>query len=226
MEAHTQATEPSEQEVSAYLQQHPQFFQQHTELLAALYLPSPHGSGTVSLAERQQLAQRDKIRVLENRLSEFLQYGKENDSTSDKVHRLSLCLLAAQQLEILLPLLSETLRQDFAVPYVNLRLWATPKLEQHIGNPAFAEVDQDLRNWAESLEAPYCGNRPGLDSASWFGAEATPKSYALIPLRSEQVFGLLAIAADDEQRFHADMATLFLKRIGELVSAALLRYID
>jgi len=39
------------------------------------------------------------------------------------------------------------------------------------------------------------------------------------------VFGLLAMASEDEQRFYPEMGTLYVKRIGELVSAALLRYI-
>jgi uncharacterized protein YigA (DUF484 family) len=83
-----------------------------------------------------------------------------------------------------------------------------------------------LRNWADGLLTPYCGHRPGLEMDSWFGENTTPKSFALVALRSEKVFGLLAMAADDEQRFYPEMGTLFLKRIGELVSAALLRYIE
>lgn len=219
------AIQPSEEQITTYLRDHPQFFEQRPDLLAMMYLPSLHGSGTVSLAERQQGAQRDKIRVLETKLAEFLQYGKENDSISDKVHRLSLGLLAAQQLEILLPILTQTLREDFDVAYVALRLWAQPQSALHAGNPAFHAVDTELQAWAEGLVAPYCGTRPGLDVNSWFGVGAAPKSFALIPLRSEHVFGLLAIGADDERRFYPEMGTLYLKRIGELVSAALLRYI-
>lgn len=219
------AIQPSEDQITSYLRDNPQFFEQRPDLLAMMYLPSLHGSGTVSLAERQQGAQRDKIRVLETKLAEFLQYGKENDSISDKVHRLSLGLLAAQQLEILLPILTQTLREDFDVPFVALRLWAQPQNAIHVGNPAFHKVDTELQAWAEGLVAPYCGTRPGLDVSSWFGVGATPKSFALIPLRSETVFGLLAIGADDERRFYPEMGTLYLKRIGELVSASLLRYI-
>ena len=46
------------EQVKAYLQTHPEFFEQHAKLLAEITLPSPHGSGVISLAERQQLAQR------------------------------------------------------------------------------------------------------------------------------------------------------------------------
>ena len=215
----------SELDVSHYLKAHPQFFEHHAELLTEMYLPSPHGSGTVSLAERQQLLQRDRIRVLEAKMADFLKYGEENDLTSDKVHRLSLGLLASQNLEVLVQILTHTLREDFQVPHVGLRLWAAPASPDDQQQPIFATVDDELRNWADGLLSPYCGHRPGLEMDSWFGEGATPKSFALVALRSDKVFGLLAMAAEDEQRFYPEMGTLFLKRIGELVSAALLRYI-
>jgi uncharacterized protein YigA (DUF484 family) len=39
----------------------------------------------------------------------------------------------------------------------------------------------------------------------------------------EPAFGLLVLASDQAQRFHASMGTDFLERIGELASAALTR---
>lgn len=216
----------NELQVTAYLKENPEFFERHPELLAELYLPSPHGHGTISLAERQQLAQRDRIRVLEAKLSDLLQFGEQNDSTSDKIHRLSLGLLATPSFDVLMQLLNHSLREDFLVPYFGIKLWAKPKAGENAGHAAFEEVDAELRSWAQSLVAPYCGHKPGLELDSWFGENATPKSFALIALKGEKVFGLLAMASDDEQRFYPEMGTLYLKRIGELISAALLRYID
>jgi uncharacterized protein YigA (DUF484 family) len=220
------STETNENTVSAYLRENPQFFERHPELLAEIYLPSPHGHGTISLAERQQLAQRDKIRVLEAKLSELLHFGEQNDATSDKIHRLSLGLLATPSFDIMMQLLNHSLREDFLVPYFGMQLWATPKHSEDAGHAAFKEIGTDYHNWAQSLSTPYCGHQPELPVNSWFGENAAPKSFAIISLKGEQVFGLLALASDDERRFYAEMGTLYLKRIGELISAALLRYID
>jgi len=52
------------------------------------------------------------------------------------------------------------------------------------------------------------------------------KSFSYIPLRNESTFGLLAFASEDAERFYPDMGTVYLKRIGEMVSAALLRHFD
>jgi len=41
-------------------------------------------------------------------------------------------------------------------------------------------------------------------------------------LRDGEVFGLLALASEDPQRFYPDMGTLYLKRIGELIATSLL----
>ena len=217
--------QPSEEQIAEYMRNNPQFFERHPALLADMYLPSPHG-GTVSLAERQQLAQRDKIRVLESRMAELLSFGKENDIIGDKVHRLSLGLLAAQSFEILIQMLVHSLREDFHVPYVGIRLWAQPQNPVHAGHEAYTAIDSELSDWTQGLATPYCGHRPGLDMESWFGENAAPKSFALIALRSEKAFGLLALASDDEKRFYPEMGTLFLKRVGELASASLLRYIN
>jgi len=111
------------------------------------------------------------------------------------------------------------------VPHVAIRLWAQPQSEADTGDE-FNPVDETLRNWAQGLNAPYCGHNPSLNLDGWFGETNAPlKSFALIPLRGENVFGLLAMASEDPKRFYPEMGTLYLKRIGELLSVALLRYI-
>lgn len=220
------SAESNEDNITAYLRENPQFFERHPELLADLYLPSLHGHGTISLAERQQLAQRDKIRILEAKLSELLQFGEQNDSTSDKIHRLSLGLLATPSFDVLMQLLNHSLREDFLIPYIGIRLWASPKNPADAEHTVFADTATEIHEWAQNLAAPYCGHSPQLEINDWFGENSAPKSFAIIAIKGEKVFGLLALASEDQQRFYPEMGTLYLKRIGELVSAALLRYID
>jgi uncharacterized protein YigA (DUF484 family) len=218
--------ESTENQIVESLRADPKFFERHAYLLTEIYLPSPHGNGTISLAERQQLAQRDKIRVLEAKLSELIQFGEENDVISEKVHRLSLGILSARNFDALTETVVDNLREDFQVPHVAVRLWAKPQDQDDAPRQEFSSVDEELRHWAQSLATPYCGHRAGTDIDSWFGELNAPlKSYAIVALRGEQVFGLLAMASEDDQRFYPEMGTLYLKRIGELVSVALLRYL-
>ena len=60
---------------------------------------------------------------LEARLAELLQIGVENDAIGEKIHRLCLALLAAQDLQSLLAALYLHLHDDFAVPHAALRIW-------------------------------------------------------------------------------------------------------
>lgn len=223
------STALTEDQVEAYLISHPEFFENVPDLLATLYLPSPYGAGTVSLAERQQQIQREKIRTLEAQMADLLQYGQMNEAISDKVHRLSLGLLASQQLEILLPMMHGTLREDFEVSQVALRLWQPPKDVRHQELAEFLPVSQALQQWTIALSEPYCGPLPQYQGQvldlSWLEEGSATNSCALIPLRTDRVIGLLAIASNDTQRFTLDMGKLYLKRISELVSAAMLRYI-
>jgi len=66
-----------EMSVAEYLASNPDFFSQHTELLANMYVPAQNGAGTISLVERQQQAQRDKIRQLEANYSNLLRIGNQ-----------------------------------------------------------------------------------------------------------------------------------------------------
>lgn len=216
----------TEEQLTEHLRTDPTFFERNAHLLTEIYLPSPHGNGTISLAERQQLAQRDKIRILEAKLSELIQFGEENDAIGDKVHRLTLGILAARSFDALVQMTAHNLREDFQVPHVAIRLWAKPQSDEDGASEEFGPVDDELRNWAQNLATPYCGHNPALKLDGWFGETNAPlKSYVLIALRGENAFGLLAMASEDPQRFYPEMGTLYLKRIGELVSVALLRYI-
>jgi len=48
---------------------------------------------------------------------------------------------------------------------------------------------------------------------------------ALMPLRDEVCFGMLALGSEDVMRFYPEMGTLYLKRLGELAGASLARFL-
>jgi uncharacterized protein len=90
----------------------------------------------------------------------------------------------------------------------------------------FAPVTDELRKYAAGLEHPYCGPNANPGVAAWFGeAAAQLRSFAHIPLRDGECVGMLALASEDLKRFYPEMGTLYLTRLGELLSAALKRYL-
>jgi hypothetical protein len=214
----------NEAEVAAYLEKNPQFFSGHTGLLATMHLPNPHGSGTVSLAERQQVAQREKIHQIERKYNELLRFGIENDEKSIKVHNLTLALLNANSLTEITEALNNNLQNEFGISSSKIMLWAEPKNTEDLSLSLFDEVDESSRNWADALIEPYCGKLPNEDLVS-IKTNDNAKSYAMTALEIGTPVGLLVMASDDEKRFYPEMGTVFVKRIGELTSAALTRFV-
>jgi uncharacterized protein YigA (DUF484 family) len=209
-------------DVARYLKEHPEFFEEYAEFLASMHIPHPHGGRAIPISERQVLTLREKSRLLEGKLRELVQFGEENDSISERIHRITLALLAARDLPGVLEPLYNNLREDFAVPAVALRLWLDPSTEDR---NELTEISQEAHVFAESLIDPYFSEHPMFDSGGWFGGEADAlRSLVYLPLRAERAFGLLVLGSDDPQRFATDKGTLYLARLGEIVSMALRRY--
>lgn len=211
------------EEVAKYLKEHPEFFEDHAETLAEITIPHPHGGRAIPISERQTLSLREKNRQLEGKLREVIQFGEENDSIGEKVHRISVALLGASDVASVLRTIYLSLREDFAVPHVVLRTW---RGGQRGELPEMAAVSAGIRDFAASLTQPYCSAQAMVDTGTLFGESAPHlRSFSYVPLRDDGVFGLLALASEDPQRFYPDMGTLYLKRIGELVSAGLLAHL-
>ena len=209
----------SPDDIARFLRTHPQFFDEHPELLESIYVPHPHGGRTIALSERQILSLRDKTKTLEAKIGELVRFGSENDAISEKVHRLSLALMGAKDFASCAQAVYFHLREDFAVPHVALRIWGKPLPE---GTPEGAAVDNALRALVDAMGAPQCGPASGNAFLAWFAdAQQHVRSIALIPLGQTRAFGLLAFGAEDPQRFYPEMGTLFLRRIGELTAGAL-----
>jgi uncharacterized protein len=216
----------SADDVKSYLRTHKNFFEEHANLLTEIYLPSPHGSGAISLAERQQLAQRDKIRVQEVMLAQLIEFGEQNDVTSHRVHSFSVKLLENKGLKNLQPLIAENMKHVFEVTETQVRIWLKPNDEALAQDDVFMPVSNTFSDWVIALDAPSCGAKP--ESAEGLLGNNL-QSFAFIPLYKDgdkkHAFGVLILGSEDQKRFKADMGLMYLKRIGDLVSASFSTYL-
>src|SRR2546423_14749176 len=204
-------------EIAIFLRTHPQFFDQHPELLETIHVPHPYGGRAIPLAERQTVALREKVRLLEGKLGELIRWGDENDAISEKVRRLAVALVGARDFPALVHSLYFHLREDFAVPHVALRVWGkSVPVDFDEARP----LNDAQRQHAAAMGAPQCGPASGNPFTAWFSEAAEHiRSLALVPLGQTSVFGLLALGSEDAKRFYPDMGTLYLRRIGELCAA-------
>ena len=211
-------------DVKNYLKNNPQFFEENAALLAEIHLPSPHGNGTISLAERQQLAQRDKISALEETFAELVINAKENDAIANKIHLLDIKLHQATTFDAIEQLISDDLPEHFNLSDTCLRVWARPLQAVTGANLVFGDLSEETKTWVRAHKTPYCGALPSIVTEDWFIDAA--ESVAIIPLQGAATFGFLALSSDDKNHFFAEMGTDFLVKIGELLSAALSRYVE
>ena len=213
----------SSEDVAQYLREHPEFFEEYAEMLTGIQVPHPHGGRAIPISERQIVALRDKNRVLQDKLGELIRFGEENGAITEKMHRLSVALLACNRLTDFMHGLNFHLREDFSVPHLALRLWDISVEDMEL--PEFTPVSTDIHILADSLLHPYCGSHVLDEIRGWFGEDAVRlRSFAIVALRSEQTMGLLVMGSEDPERFYPEMGIIYLTQLGELVSAALRRF--
>lgn len=121
--------------VAEYLKENPGFFEDYADVVAQIFVPHPHGGHAIPIAERQIVTLREKNQDLEARFRELLAYGTENDQIGEKLHRSTLALFAAPDLETTLAVLYHSLREDFGVPKVAARLWGKVPEQSYLPEP-------------------------------------------------------------------------------------------
>ncbi|HEX7080931.1 MAG TPA: DUF484 family protein [Gammaproteobacteria bacterium] len=216
----------TESAIADYLRSHPDFFERHTPLLLRLRLPHPTNGFTVSLVERQVSMLRQRNGELERQLKDLIAVAKVNDSLIEKIHRLSIRLMAAESWDERLEQLETSLREDFGAERAALVLFGTEE------SPAVRDGfvwklrrdDPLLRPFLTFLQAarPRCGPMRERQRAALFERDAeSVGSAAMLPLGPEASVGFLVVANRDPSHFHPGQRMDFLVRIGELIATAL-----
>ncbi len=212
-----------EDEIAIYLKDNPAFFEKNASLLADIHLPSPHGNGAISLAERQQLAQRDKINALQERYAELILNAEENELIANKVHGLNVGLHKATDFDAIKQFINRYIPENFDLNGSHLCVWSDQAEKAAYIQAAFGKVSEETKAWVLAQDKPCCGAPPEIAEKDWFTDAVA--SMAVIPLKGDACIGFLALASQDAHHFQADMETDFVMKIGEIVSAAISRYL-
>ncbi|MBS3785884.1 MAG: DUF484 family protein [Gammaproteobacteria bacterium] len=231
MTRQTKKSEPiegsiNEEQVLDFLRTHPDLLRRHNDVLSALDIP--HDSGdAISLVEYQARILQNKNRELSTRLEHLLWIARDNDRLAEQMHRFTLEMLSANDLEEALVALRDGLRQDFKADVVQVILIADKAPTDTI--PVLAPDDTAT----EALQAHFSHDTPvlgELDSERLqlvFGEQATDiRSAAVVPLDEPPVLGYIAIGSRDPNRYHIEQGTIFLGHLGALVSRILRRALE
>jgi len=212
----------SEADVAEFLAHNPDFFSQHTDLLAKLNVP--HESGrAISLVERQTSLLREKNQQLNEHLSDLIETARYNDLKFEKTERMVLALLDCMTLDEIGIVIKESLCEDFHGDASTLLLFSQEDLNvndlrvvdpRQLG-PITPLVDSNL---------PSCGQLSREQNAFIFDEMAIRvQSAAVVPLVKGESLGLLAIGSFEAGYFHSGQGTVFLSYVGEVLSRVLSR---
>lgn len=213
----------SDEGVAEYLRQHPEFFEQHAELLARIHVPHRSGEAT-SLVERQVKILREQNQQLERRLVDLVEVARANDLLVGRMHELSLAMIDAPDTSSALAGLTELFKTVFEADEASLVLFEGSGIDGPDSAIHLSRDDDQLKAFSGFLSAakPQCGQLRDEQLQLLFGDKAKRvRSSAIIPLGDRVQHGLLAIGSKKADRFTANMATEYLSRMGEIVSARL-----
>jgi uncharacterized protein YigA (DUF484 family) len=216
---------PDEHEVAAYLAAHPDFLRQRPDTLKALDVP--HASGNaVSLIERQVQALRQTNAELRARFNELVATARSNEDRVAQLNQVAQIMAGAVSTDGLVFELTYCLREQLAVDRVYVGLQGTlpiaiTRVDRLDESPAARRALTNLFRRGQ----PMCGELSAHQSGALFGTDDIDPmtSAAMIPIADNNVRGAVVLASVDPNRFTADMGTLFVTQLGDLLTATLRR---
>ncbi len=217
-----------EEAVAKYLEENPDFFSQHADLLEKLSIPHLENDGAVSLIERQVRVLRDKNRTQQQQLRDLIQIARENETLGDRIHHFTLALADAGSLDDVLGTVQGTLREDFKLDATTLLI--KPRGRDARGRPEFVSATDKCFSALLArigTTKAVCDNTLDATLLDYlFNRHGPPiHSVALIPIGGRAPWGVLALGAVDPKRWRPDMGTVYLIRLGELVTRALQHFL-
>jgi len=216
MTAEYQKNEKFDEIVIKYLGDNPHFLAQHPDLLAMQKIPHESGSA-ISLIERQVKVLQERSSNYHKQLTDLIDIARENDHLNRQLHRLTLNLIESKDVEEMLNVLQDNIRNEFNSDFVKLKLFINDDIDNQTGDPSPAIFKEFI-----DADKPSCGELGDEQLSFLFGENAgETKSVALVPIKTAILSGILAIGSKDAQRFHNGSGNDFLQRLGEIVSLCL-----
>jgi len=207
----------SDEIVVSYLEDNPEIFARHPELLRSLRL-ADHQRGTVSLVERQQQQLRNKVHSLEEEITHLMSIANNNEQLftlySDLYLRLLDCTSATELFDCLYQATTELLSLS------DLKLWLFDDVT--VSHHSLADNDCGGVMQNRLMKDDYYFGRLQQSEQQLVFSKVTAGSVVLVKLEhNEKVLGFMAISSVDADHFDPRMDTLLLSQFRRLIAKLL-----
>jgi uncharacterized protein YigA (DUF484 family) len=206
-----QSQKEQEELVAHWLLSTPGFFDRHPQLLLSIDLGSSLDGRVLSLQEKQMNVLRNKNRDLNQRTTEMLRFGMENDLTQNLMVQWLEDLCGKKTKEDVIENITNGLNSMFNVGSV---VYIPPSEIE-------AAILENLNKEIIVGSLPAEINFPSLQITDEVG------SFALVPLHiHEKKFGAILFISKDISKYTLDTGLVYLEQLGRLAAAALSRFED
>lgn len=208
--------------VSAYLQDNPDFFNRNNELMTGLRL-SDSQRGTVSLVERQQQQLRQKVHHLEDEITQLMSVASHNESLFMLYSDLYLRLIDCKSANELLDCLAQTTTELLSLSAFKLFLLDSVTIEHE--SLSANDCQGVMQNRLQKSDY-YFGRLQQSEQQLIFSHNCTGSVVLVKLIHDEKALGFLAISSDDAHHFDPRMDTLLLSQFKRLVAKLLKQHLD
>lgn len=221
----------TDEQVIAYLRQHPDFLIRHSEVLLALNVPSrfEEESGVVDLQAFMIQRQRDEMARIKGAAENLIHTSRSNMSTQSRTHQAAELLLQADSMEALAQVIADDLPALLDVDSVTLRIEECSKALPALAVPGLdrvvkGTVDKVLggadRDCALTQEVPG-------DPALFGEAAALVKSSAVVRVTpgGKCPSGLLSLGSRHGRTFYSGQGTELLGFLARVLQSCVRRFV-
>ena len=208
----------TDEQVTAYIRAHPDFFARHAELLPKLVPPSRF-DGDVVVDMQQFMISRlnHELEQMRGCAEHLISTSRNNMSTQSRTHQAILALLDACDATGIARVIAEDLPTLLDVDVVTIGFEGPVGTEDIIPPGTLAlpagAVDQLLGSGEVLLRGEECG-----DPAVFGDGAGLVASYALVRLAvSDHLHGLLALGSRHQRAFHSNQGTELLGFLARVI---------
>ncbi|CAB0151522.1 hypothetical protein PSI9734_01910 [Pseudidiomarina piscicola] len=205
--------------IAAYLEENPDFFDRHTDLLQHLSVRHQTQGTAVSLVERQQQVLRQRVHQLEEEITELMITARRNEELFRYFSELYVKLLQSKSLAEVMDSLQQTFSEQLQMPALTLKFFDSP-LELESQFTFAADTHKQLLSKRFNEDTIYLGRLTTDEQKLLFPSE-TIASVVLLLLGEKGELGMLAIGNHDAGHFEPAMDTLLVKQLQVLLSQIL-----